>query len=127
MVASAYTAGVYNERGFLQSTRHDREVELERVGGVLAAVPGARHIIIYTDTEYFLGFVKNWRPLWERHGFVGGEGNVIADHEVIKSILNIIDRRTLNNKQTTFEYIKSISKDLYYLPPIRPNEGSSVA
>ncbi|KAH8154405.1 uncharacterized protein LAJ45_00932 [Morchella importuna] len=127
MVTSAYSAGDYNdynERGFFPPTGQDSG-ELKRVEGVLASASDARHIIINTDSEYILRCVKNWRPLWERYGFVDGEGNSIADYEVIKSILNIIDRRTLNNKRTTFKYIEGISEDLCFIPPIRPaNEAA---
>jgi ribonuclease HI len=84
-------------------TRHQSSGQLEHTTNNRAEIMAAIHALlaldrgeaaeIRADSEYVVRAVTEWRPQWEKNGWMNSKGQGIANHDLFKVLFGLVDAR----------------------------------
>ncbi|KGY15448.1 hypothetical protein PABG_11761 [Paracoccidioides brasiliensis Pb03] len=93
------------------SRQTNQRAELTAIIRALDIAPRHRDVTIFTDSKYAINCVTVWFVNWQRNKWMTSEDKPVENKDLIQSILEKIQERTVLNVKTLFEWVRGHNRD----------------
>lgn len=89
----------------------NQRAELQAIYRALDAAPVKQTVQIVTDSRYSINAVTQWAAGWKRKGWKTSEGEDVKNQDIIRAILERMEKRSKEGAQTFFKWVKGHDAD----------------